>query len=133
MKISLSFAASVVFALVLSAFAVVASGCKCSTAPRIVSPDCDDGIPCTDDVYSQTTGECVNSVNDALCSNGRTCDLVVGCIADIRSSGDDFECALDPNRSPGHLEVGGDGIDNDCDGLTDAHDPSCVDCSARHE
>lgn len=33
----------------------------------------------------------------------------------------------DPDVNPGETEICGDTIDNDCDGLTDAEDPDCID------
>jgi len=42
-------------------------------------PNCDDGVPCTDDSCDQISDLCVNTANDANCDNGLFCDGAETC------------------------------------------------------
>ncbi len=67
-----------------------ALGCQAGTAPN-----CDDGVPCTDDSCNETTDSCDNIANDANCDDGafcngaETCDAVLGCQAGTAPNCDD--------------------------------------------
>ncbi len=110
--------------------------------------DCDDGNPCTDDgctgfvcSYTYNTLPCDDgdpcTTNDTCsaggCMSGPLLDWDTdGYVSDACPTGDD---CLDsnPNVNPGATEGPAgdgtctDGLDNDCDGLTDeAADPDCI-------
>jgi hypothetical protein len=62
------------------------------------SVDCDDGIACTVDSCNETTDQCDNVPNDALCDNGlfcdgaEWCDPAVGCQDGTDPCGPDETC-----------------------------------------
>ena len=53
------------------------SGCQGGTPPN-----CNDGVPCTQDVCDELQLSCVNTPNNQLCSNGQFCDGVERCDPD---------------------------------------------------
>jgi parallel beta-helix repeat protein len=89
------------------------SECQAGTALN-----CNDTNPCTDDScdplsgcqYSNNTGSCDDS--DA-CTNGDVCSGGV-CVG-----------------GPPPIEICNDGVDNDCDGLTDGFDTGCGVCTTN--
>ncbi len=93
--------------------------------------DCDDASPLINPSAVETCdGEdnnCDGDVDEG-CSGGNGCfdDLDNdGYVDDACSSGtdcDDFE----PTVNPGQTELCADGLDNNCDGLTDAADAACA-------
>ncbi|MCP4656316.1 MAG: hypothetical protein GY856_12960, partial [bacterium] len=106
--------------------------CQAGTAP-----DCNDGVGCTDDSCNEGTDSCANAANDANCDNGLFCDGAETCdlVLDCQAGGDPCPgpgqgcdevgdvCTCVPTEDP---EVScSDGVDNDCDGMTDGDDPDC--------
>jgi hypothetical protein len=113
---------------------------------------CDDANPCTADVC--TEAGCQHSPIDATCSDGDSCTTADRCVegacrgTPLDADGDravDARCGgldcddRDPQVHPGVFEgpVGlptcSDGIDNDCDGLSDEADPGCSPCMLDSE
>lgn len=94
--------------------------------------DCDDDAPFINpDVAEVCDGEdnnCDGDVDEGCSSGGNPCfdDLDNdGYVDEACSSGtdcDDFE----PTVNPGETELCADGLDNNCDGLTDAADVACA-------
>jgi hypothetical protein len=86
--------------------------------------DCDDSDPCTDDVcdpvegclYTDITDKDADSDGyyDAACPGGDDCD--------------DGDAAINPGAAENQSDAASctDGVDNDCDGLTDDSDPPCT-------
>ncbi len=115
------------------------------------SIDCADGIDCTADscTESEQGAICINAPADEFCAQGQICDLQAGCQEPPCSQDDDCldadpctvdSCGADGNCSNLHQENPGsegpagnascsNGIDDDCDGLSDAADPNCIDCT----
>ncbi len=64
--------------------------------------DCDDNVPCTDDVCSESAKDCVHAANNALCDDGKWCDgneycdASAGCLNGTAPSIDDnVDCTVD--------------------------------------
>jgi len=113
------------------------------------SASCDDGNSCTVDVCQRGRG-CANiPMQDGACDDGDDCTMNDTCRSGVcqgsplDADGDGFspeECGgndCDDTNSavyPGAFEGSGlpdsctDGVDNDCDGLTDMEDPLCNPC-----
>jgi hypothetical protein len=107
-------------------------------------PICDDGVGCTVDSCSEDAGGCVAYPDDTLCEDGDECttdlcDAVDGCINEPITGccgngicdGDETGCTCETDCGPPPDSESGrcdDGIDNDCDGLTDNEDDDC-ECS----
>ncbi|MBW2981830.1 right-handed parallel beta-helix repeat-containing protein [Candidatus Woesearchaeota archaeon] len=89
----------------------------CDTDYNIPGGNATDYEPLT--VVGQGTIICVDIDTDGYgrCPN---CGVANGCTYD----GDDCD-DINAAVNPGATEVCNDGIDNDCDGLTDAEDPAC--------
>lgn len=107
--------------------------------------DCDDGNPCTDD--SCTDNLCVYTHNTDPCDDGDVCTMEDTCDQGVCSgvaldhdrdgyvsdlcAGDDCN-DQDYDIHPGMVEgshgdpLCSDGVDNDCDGLSDALDRGCA-------
>ena len=116
------------------------TGCFPCEAPE----DCDDGNPCTN--QGCVEGRCAYTGNPGPCDDGDACTVNDTCFGGICTGdpldadgdgyvgdgcgGDDCEDALQeihPGASegpPGDPSCG-DGLDNDCDGLTDAEEVGC--------
>jgi hypothetical protein len=89
--------------------------------------DCDDGDPCTRDACGPD-GSCRISAIPGCVSCDRTDDCADGnvCTLDACTGG---VCTHERSREcsqcvPG-VEICGDFVDNDCDGISDCHDPNC--------
>ena len=111
--------------------------------------DCFDGNPCTDDGCDAAAG-CQNVPNEDPCDDGDACTAGDACLggtchgALLDVDGDGYGplalgCGLDCDDgdefvNPGVFEgsfgeaVCLDGVDNDCDGLTDEEDSTCLQC-----
>lgn len=74
--------------------------------------DCDDGNACTTDTCS--SGTCSNAPIANCCGNG-SCE----------SGETQCNCSADCGNPPSTETNCSDGVDNDCDGLTDGADPNC--------
>jgi hypothetical protein len=114
--------------------------------------DCSDGNDCTDDGCISADGTCTHTNNTAACDDGDVCTMndTCGngqCIGEMTDLDDDgwyplactggFDCDdTDENINPGVFEgpwtdaICTDGVDNDCDGKTDALDEGCFDCGS---
>jgi hypothetical protein len=72
-------------------------GCQAGTPPN-----CNDGVPCTDDACNEGNDSCAHTPNNATCSDGQfcngveTCDVVNGCQAGVAPDcGDGVGCTTD--------------------------------------
>lgn len=74
---------------------------------------CDDGDPCT------SNDVCASGSCQGVLMN---CDDGDPCTSDACSQG---SCVHIPQALPGATEICGDGLDNDCNGLTDGEDSAC--------
>ncbi len=121
-------------------------------AGTVLVESCDDANPCTDDSCSPDDG-CGHADNTATCDDGDPCsdqDVCAGGVCNpgqtnLDGDGDGFFDAAcqdgddcddqDPLVNPGAFEGPvddppcSDGVDNDCDGLTDDADASCQGCT----
>jgi len=110
--------------------------------------DCDDSNPCTDDVCDAVDG-CQYTDNTDPCDDGNACSDSDTCASgtcmagstdkDSDSDGyydadcpggddcDDDDAAINPGATEDQSEPDSctDGVDNDCDDLTDDDDPAC--------
>ena len=101
----------------------------------VVATGCDDGIPCTVDLYDETDGSCSHVPEHAACDDGEpctsdVCDTVLGCrnIAEEDGDGDGYADELcpggtdcddtNPEVNPGMPEIPDNGLDDDCDPTT---------------
>jgi|GEM_PF-2004257 len=115
--------------------------------------DCDDGNPCTNDGCDPALG-CIHSDNAESCDDRNNCTTDDACIRGsclgvaLDEDGDGYtpelcgglDCAdSDPDINPRAQEAGAgtatctDGVDNDCDGLTDSEDYACFDCASDED
>ena len=95
---------------------------SCDTAACSVNSDCDDGDSCSTDTCTNG-GLCA-----AACDNSfPACDLNVsdGCCGPSCDQSTDIDCTCVPTHPKEKGPRCSDGIDNDCDGLTDGDDPDC--------
>ena len=95
---------------------------SCDTAACSVNLDCDDGDSCSTDTCTNG-GTCA-----AACDNSfPACDLNVsdGCCGPSCDQSNDIDCTCVPTHNKEKGPRCSDGIDNDCDGLTDGDDPDC--------
>ncbi len=123
-----------------------------SCTDTAVKQECDDGNPCTDDTCDSQSIQCTHTNNTASCDDTDPCSDLDQCIDGTCTAGvvnkdtdeDGFidaacdggdDCNDDDNGiNPGSYEgpqgedICGDGIDNDCDELTDSDDPGCGHC-----
>jgi len=81
--------------------------------------DCNDNYAYTTDAFSATAGHCTHTVRNGADDDGdRSAAAQVG--------GPDCNDAAAAVK-PGAVEVAGDGIDNNCDGITDSGPRNCTD------
>ena len=95
---------------------------SCDTAVCIFDLDCNDGVSCSTDTCTNS-GTCA-----AACDNSfPACDLNVsdGCCGPSCDQSNDINCTCVPTHNKEKGPRCSDGIDNDCDGLTDGDDPDC--------
>jgi hypothetical protein len=111
---------------------------------------CDDGNDCTDDACDPGTGRCMHLANQRPCDDANPCTMQDACRngrcqgVPLDEDGDGFptmacgytDCddgstAINPGvfEGPNGAGVCGDGLDNDCDGMTDGDDPTCRPCA----
>ena len=116
----------------------------CEARPPLV---CDDGIPCTTEVCVESAGGCQVTPDDAACDNRFFCDGVEvcnpdrGCVSGPPIDCNDRDrctrdycdeagrsCVNEPTPDCGcsDFEDCTDGVDNDCNRLTDCDDPACA-------
>ncbi|MFN2426441.1 MAG: hypothetical protein ABR587_08350, partial [Candidatus Binatia bacterium] len=111
------------------------------------SPNCDDGVGCTDDSCNEDNDECDHVPDDAPCADGvicngvETCDVAAGCLpaAGPLDCDDGIECTADGcNESVGCTNSPNDVACDDglhCDGVevcnasTGCEEGTPVDCS----
>ncbi len=110
--------------------------------------DCDDGDPCTDDTCDPVNG-CSHTYNTSPCDDGDSCTTGDTCsngvcsglpkdadsdgYIDENCGGDDCNddvAAINPGafEGPAGDPVCSDGVDNNCNQLSDAQDPGCNTC-----
>lgn len=110
--------------------------------------DCDDGNPCTVG-YCLIDGVCLTqSIDGGPCDDGDPCTMndicsEGGCSGTpLDGDGDSYvsgDCGGDdcdddrPDVNPGMEEICQNGIDDDCNGLSDEEDPACSGCSSPAE
>jgi len=126
----------------------VCSGGVCAGTPY----SCDDSNVCTDD-FCQGDGTCTHTNNTASCDDGDPCSSQDVCAAGACTAGatdkdtdgdgyyddqcpggtdcDDGSSGVNPGvfEGPNGDPKCTDGIDNDCDGLTDLQESSCGECN----
>jgi hypothetical protein len=111
--------------------------------------DCDDQEFCTQDGCDPESG-CTHTNKTGPCDDGDPCTMNDQCVSgectgeDVDADGDGHQpeaCGggdcddanenINPDvfEGPQGADVCGDGIDNDCDGLTDDDDPACSQCT----
>jgi hypothetical protein len=108
--------------------------------------DCSDGNDCTDDACTgnvcfntQKTCTSENACLAPICNTQGGCSTAPVSCDDANVCTDDScdpqnGCTFTPTQNPPEpTEVScGDTLDNDCDGLMDASDPDCPQCSIPH-
>ena len=94
--------------------------------------DCDDGVSCTSDTCNEPSGSCSSTPDDTLCDDGlfcngvETCDAGLDCLAGTEPCTLGEVCLEDSDTCcTSSTEVCNDGVDNDCDDLTDCDDSDC--------
>ncbi len=97
-------------------------GCTGCTLPS----DCDDHDACTTDTC--TAGACANTPIPSCvpCTVGDPCDDGDRCTADACTAGVCTHAPITGCPCVSGPEICGNGIDDDCDGLTDCADPDCA-------
>jgi hypothetical protein len=88
--------------------------------------DCNDNNGCTTDTCN--AGVCANTPTPGCvpCSTPTDCDDANRCTSDACSAGECTHTLVTGCPCVTGPEICGDGIDNDCDGLTDCADPDCA-------
>jgi len=100
----------------------------CVAQPKANGTDCDDGLYCT------VPDQC----NNGVCQlDARDCDDGNGCTEDECDDVND-QCTNTLVPNPGAEGPAGNGtcqngLDDDCDGLTDLDDSDCVDCQSDND
>lgn len=80
-----------------------------------ITPDCDDGMACSDDSCDEINDQCVNTANDANCDDGlfcnglEYCDTVLDCqLGTSVNCSDDYTCTddscVEDGNNTGHCE-----------------------------
>ncbi len=101
---------------------------------RLWGQSCDQDIDCDDGLYCTGDETCVNKI----CVPGwRECDDNDPCTVDVCNEEQD-RCDHDPvtewqEEGPAGDQSCSDGLDNDCDGFTDAGDTDCTTCGSDAE
>ena len=115
--------------------------------------DCDDGDPCTDDACDPVNG-CSYSYNTAACDDGNACTITDMCANGVCSGGpmdvdgdgsvaeacggddcDDSNFDINPGvfEGPAGDATCTDGVDNNCNDLTDLAEATCGSCNSDPE
>jgi beta propeller repeat protein/cysteine-rich repeat protein len=82
--------------------------------------DCSEGVACTDDSCDENIDQCVNAPNNNNCDSFGTCDYTTG---DVWTGTCDLNLGCTQQAAPTENCV--NGLDDDCDQLTDCSDPDC--------
>jgi len=116
--------------------------CTAQAGTSDVGGDCDDGEPTVNpgavEVCDEQDNNCDGDTDEGVLvtfyADGdgdgwalESADTIEGCVAPSGYTADVGDCDdIDPDRSPAETEVCTDGIDNDCDGLSDCEDGDCA-------
>ena len=104
---------------------VALEGVMCCVDACADDAACDDGDPCTGDVCDPATGACVSTPhNTVACPAQGVCADAGEPVCDPVS--ELYVCDLGALPAWEAAEVSCDGLDNDCDGLTDQSDPDLL-------
>ena len=104
---------------------VALDGVMCCVDACLEDVHCGDGDPCTDDVCDEATGACASTPHNAVsCPAQGVCAAAPPPVCDPDSGL--YVCDLPGVPGWESSEASCDGLDNDCDGLTDANDPDLL-------